>query len=120
MHLLLGVGDPDDGLRALEATVSRARTTGDDLTVAVYSDGDPSLDDLAATVRDRLDTLEFDAAVERIEGDPGGTLVDLAERETIDRIVLPGGQRSPLGKIRLDRVTEFVLLNAPISVTLIR
>jgi nucleotide-binding universal stress UspA family protein len=119
MHLLLGVGDTDDGLRALETTVSRARDTGDDLTVAVYSD-DGSVDDLVASVRDRLDTLEFEAAVEVLEGDPGGQLVELAERDAIDRIVLPGGHRSPLGKIRLDRVTEFVLLNASISVTLLR
>jgi nucleotide-binding universal stress UspA family protein len=120
MHLLLGVGDTDDGLRALETTVSRARTTGDELTVAVYSEEEASLDDLVATVTDRLETLDFEATLERVEGDPRGQLVELAERDSIDRIVLPGGKRSPLGKIRLDRVTEFVLLNASVSVTLIR
>lgn len=119
MHLLLGVGDTDDGLQALETTVSRARATGDDLTVAVYSGGD-SLDDLVTAVRDRLETLDFEAAVERLEGDAGGQLVDLGDRAGVDRIVLFGGHRSPLGKVRLDRVTEFVLLNASVSVTLLR
>jgi nucleotide-binding universal stress UspA family protein len=120
MHLLLGVGDTDDGLQALETTVSRARATGDEVTVAVYSDGDASLDDLDATVRDRLDALDFQATVRQLDGDAGSRLVDVAERESVDRIVLPGGHRSPLGKIRLDRVTEFVLLNAATSVTLLR
>jgi nucleotide-binding universal stress UspA family protein len=119
MHLLLGVGDTDDGLQALETTVSRARATGDDLTVAVYSGGD-SLDDLVTAVRDRLETLDFEVAVERLEGDAGGQLVDLGDRAGVDRIVLFGGHRSPLGKVRLDRVTEFVLLNASVSVTLLR
>lgn len=119
MHLLLGVGDTDDGLQALETTVSRARTTGDDLTVAVYSD-DGSLDDLVATVHDRLEALDFEASIERLEGDPGSQLVDIGDRASVDRIVLFGGHRSPLGKVRLDRVTEFVLLNASASVTLLR
>lgn len=120
MHVLLGIGDADDGLHALERVVSRARTAGDDLTVVVYSGGSTPLDDLVAQVHDRLDDLDFDAAVEEIDGDPGGQIVELAEREDVDRIALPGGERSPLGKIRLDRVTEFVLLNASISVVLIR
>ncbi|MFC7132905.1 MULTISPECIES: universal stress protein [Salinibaculum] len=120
MHILLGIGDADDGLRALERVVSRAQTAGDDLTVAVYGDGATPVDELVARVHDRLDDLDFDAAVEEVDGDPGGKIVELAEREAVDRIALPGGERSPLGKIRLDRVTEFVLLNASISVTLIR
>lgn len=120
MHLLFGVGDADDGLPALEATVERARAAGDTLTVAVYSDETTAPDDLAATVRDRLADLDFDATVVTVEGDAGGQLVDLADREDVDRIVLPGGERSPLGKIRLDRVAEFVLLNATQTVTLVR
>ncbi len=120
MHLLFGVGDTDDGLRALETVVSRARVTDDDLTVAVYSEDESSLEDIDAAVRDRLAELDFDASVRRLDGEHPGQLVEIAEREDIDRIVLPGGNRSPLGKIRLDRVTEFVLLNAGTSVTLIR
>lgn len=120
MHILLGIGDADDGLYALERVVSRARAAGDDLTVAVYSDDSTPLDEFVAQVHDQLDDLDFDATVTEVEGDPGGRIVELAEREDVDRIALPGGERSPLGKIRLDRVTEFVLLNASISVVLIR
>jgi nucleotide-binding universal stress UspA family protein len=52
--------------------------------------------------------------------DPAGRLVELAETEGFDRIAIPGGERSPLGKIQLDSVAEFVLLNATTTVTLIR
>lgn len=116
MHLLLGVGDSDDALRALEATVERAQAVGDDLTVVVY--GDRSVADVESLLAEFAPDAEV--PVRTVEGDPGGQLVDLAQRERFDRIVLPGGQRSPLGKISLDRVAEFVLLNAPTTVTLVR
>lgn len=119
MHLLFGIGDADDAMEALDATVERARAVGDTLTVAVY-DEEGAAEDIAASVRDRLATLEFEATVRTLDGEPGGQLVELADRDDVDRIVLPGGTRSPLGKIRLDRATEFVLLNANTTVTLIR
>lgn len=110
MKLLLGIG-ADDDLSALDATVARAREAGDELTVATDADG---------RVRSRLDELDFAAEVRRIQNDPGSRLVELAASEGYDRIVLPGGQRTPMGKISLGETAEFVLLNARTSVTLIR
>lgn len=122
MKLLLGVGADDDTGAALDAVVSRAREAGDDLTVAVYAtDGDGG--DVAAVearVRDHLDDLDFEARVERVEGDPGSQLVELADTGDYDRLVIPGGTRSPMGKVRLSDAAEFVLLNARSSVTLLR
>jgi len=46
--------------------------------------------------------------------------VTIANQESFDRIVLGSGERSPLGKIQLGSVAEFVLLNAQTSVTLVR
>lgn len=120
MYVLFGIDGSDPALDALEVTVERARATGDDLTVAVYATGETEAGDVAARVRDRLATLSFEASVRVIEDDPGGRLVELADSNDYDRIVLPGSERSPMGKIRLDRVAEFVLLNAPASVTLLR
>lgn len=121
MDILLGVGGSDRSLQALEETVERARAAGDDLTVAVYAtDSGLPLSDVEATVEQRLDRLDFDAPVRPMDGDPGSDLVALAEDEQFDRIALAGGHRSPLGKIRLDPVCEFVLLNATTTVTLIR
>ena len=122
MKLLVGVGVRDDAGAALEAVVSRAREAGDDLTVAVYAGGgdEEGVEAVETRVRSHLDDLGFEARVERVEGDPGSQLVELADAGDYDRLVIPGGTRSPMGKVRLSDAAEFVLLNARSSVTLLR
>lgn len=122
MNVLLGIGGSDDSLRALERTIDRALEAGDELTVAVLDNPDSELTQAAVVerVRDRLDAAGLDADVHELEGHPGSALVDLAELEGFDRIALGGGETSPLGKIQLGPIAEFVLLNASVSVTLIR
>ena len=120
MRVLIGIEDSDRGMQALEAAAERAREAGDEITVAVYTVTEESLEETAGAVRDRIKTLGIDADIRRIESEPGSRLVELAEREEYDQIVLSGGQRSPLGKINLDSVHEFVLLNAQTTVTLVR
>jgi nucleotide-binding universal stress UspA family protein len=122
MKVLLGVGGSDDSLRALERAVERAREASDELTVAVLDNPESAaaVDDVEERVRDTLAAADVDAAVRRLEGDPGSRLVDVAEREDFDRIVLGGGETSPLGKIQLGSIAEFVVLNASVSVTLVR
>jgi nucleotide-binding universal stress UspA family protein len=119
MRLIVGVDGSEHALEGLEEVISRARQTGDEVSVAVYSNDD-NLAAAEARVRELLADLEYDATVEAVEDDPGGSLVHLAETGGYDRIVLSGGQTSPLGKIQLDSVVEFVLLNAHTTVTLIR
>ena len=122
MKLLLGIGGSDDSIRALERTVERVAETGDDLTVAILRNPATEVD--PATVEERtqtvLDEADMAAAVRHLDGDPGSQLVDLAEREGFDRIVLGGGETSPMGKIKLGGIAEFVLLNSHVSVTLVR
>jgi nucleotide-binding universal stress UspA family protein len=120
MRVLVGVDDRDHAISALDRTIQRARDAGDEVTVAVYTASGGQLDDVEQRVRDRLDAQSSDASVEPIETRAGSRLVELAEDGEFDRIVLPGGHRSPLGKIQLDSTTEFVLLNARTTVTLIR
>jgi len=119
MRVLVGIEDTDHGIKALETTAERAEQTGDELTVAVYAT-DESLDATVSAVRDRIETLGIDCPVERIDSEPGSRLVELAERGDYDQIVLSGGQRSPLGKIKLDNIHEFVLMNSRTTVKLIR
>jgi nucleotide-binding universal stress UspA family protein len=119
MHVLFGLGPDESALEALDVAIGRAGEMGDDLTVAVFGDA-ADRDLLAERARGPLDTLDSPTDVRELSGDPGGRLVELAESEGFDRIVLPGGTRSPLGKIQFDDVTEFVLLNATTTVTLIR
>lgn len=122
MRLLLGIGGRDDSLRALDAAVERAVEAGDELTVAVVDDpeSDRTVDELGARIRARLDDAGLDAEIRRVEGHAGSELVDMAESGGFDRIVLGGGESSPMGKIRLGELAEFVLLNSRVSVTLVR
>jgi len=119
VHVLYGLGPGESAIEALETVLDRATAAGDEVTVAVYGGGEERkhLRNLAA---DRLGDANVTGSIRELEDDPAGRLVALAEREEFDRIVLPGGERSPLGKIRLDTLTEFVLLNATTTVTLIR
>ncbi|QLG60888.1 universal stress protein [Halorarum salinum] len=122
MKVLLGIGGSDDSLTALEKTVERTRSAGDDLTVAVVEnpESDASLADVESRVRAVLDDAGLDAEVRRVRGDAGSRLVDVAETEGFDLIALGGGQTSPMGKINLGQIAQFVLLNSHVSVKLVR
>ncbi|GAD51974.1 universal stress protein family [Halarchaeum acidiphilum MH1-52-1] len=122
MKVLLGIGGSDDSLDALDRTVERAVEAGDELTVAVLDnpESERSADEVIDHATAVLEDAGLDADVRHITGDPGSELVQLAEREDFDQVALGGGERSPMGKIRLGHIAEFVLLNAPVTVTLVR
>lgn len=121
MKLLFGFDAGSDALDALSRTVDRARSVGDDLTVAVLErpDGEASLAEAAEMVEDAVGT-GGSVEIRQVEGHPGSRLVEIAEAEGFDRIVLGGADQSPMGKIRIDSIAEFVLLNSHVSVTLLR
>ncbi|MFB6092306.1 MAG: universal stress protein [Haloquadratum sp.] len=121
MRVLLGIGGSDDSLQALERTVERAVEAGDDLTIAIVRDEDGrSTDELETEVDRTLSERELDAEIRYVEENPGSELVDIAESEGFDRIVLGGGTTSPMGKIQIGSTAEFVLLNSHVSVLLVR
>jgi nucleotide-binding universal stress UspA family protein len=122
MKILLGIGGSEDSFAALDRTIERTLEAGDDLTVAVVENpaSEPSAVSVRETVATRLDEAGLDAEVVLLEGHPGSRLVELAEREGFDRLVLGGGETSPLGKVSLGSIAEFVVLNATASVTLVR
>ena len=120
MNVLVGVGGPNDSPAAIEQAIRRAAMVADELTVAILRPETAGGESLDATVASILDEQEITAATRHIEGQPGSGLVDLAEAEAVDEIVLSGGQTSPMGKIRIDNTVEFVLLNAHTTVTLVR
>ena len=122
MHVLLGVGGSELSYQALDETIERAREAGDEVTVAVFDDEETNTDGPAIEdrVRQTLSETDFEAEIRQISGNPGSRLVDIAESEGFDRIVLGSGERSTLGKIQLGSIAEFVLLNAQTPVTLIR
>lgn len=122
MKVLLGIGGSDDSIRALERVVARTAEVGDDLTVAIVENprSPRSREEIAERTRQELDAAGVDAEIRQVEGDPGSELVDMAEREGFDEIALGGGQTSPMGKINVGSIAEFVLLNAHTSVKLVR
>jgi nucleotide-binding universal stress UspA family protein len=122
MDVLLGVGGSDDSFRALDWALRRVPAAGDDLTVAVVENPESERDPEAveAEVRERLAAAGVDAPVVHLSGDPGSALVEHAEAEGFDELVVGGGEESPMGKIRLGNVSEFILLNSHVTVTLVR
>ena len=122
MRTLVGTGGSDDSLLALETALDRAEAAGDDVTIAIVENPDSprSVEEIRGRVEDRLANAGIDAEVRVLEGDPGSRLVEISGREGFDRIVLGGGETSPLGKINIGRIGEFVLLNADVTVTLVR
>jgi nucleotide-binding universal stress UspA family protein len=61
-----------------------------------------------------------EATVRTVTGDPGSRLVEIAETEGFDVIALGGGEQTPMGKISVGSIAEFVILNARVSVLLVR
>ncbi|WP_101294026.1 universal stress protein [Halegenticoccus soli] len=122
MKVLLGIGGSEDSVRALEQTVERARAADDDLTVAIVENpnADATPDEIEDRVRGVLTDADLDAEVRHVAGDPGSRLVDIAEEEGFDQITLGGGETSPMGKIKIGSIAEFVLLNSHVTVKLVR
>lgn len=122
MRVLLGIGGTEDSVAALDRTLHRAREAGDEVTVAILEnpDSERSVGDVRALVQERLTEQAVDAEVRHVSGEPGPALVELAERGGYDAVVLGGGEQSPMGKLTVGSIAEFVLLNGDVTVTLVR
>lgn len=122
MKILLGFGGSEAGWRALERELERLADASDRLTVGIVAtagvDRPPGA--LADEVRDFLRERSVDARVTVLEGEPGPALVEAAEAGGFDRLALAGGRRTPAGKVRLGPVVEYVVLNATMTVVLLR
>lgn len=122
MRMVLGIGGTEDAILALERTVARVGQTGDSLTIAILDNPAAEMEpeEVAGIARQTCSDHGVEATVTTLPGDPGPALTEFAETNEFDRIVLGGGKRSPMGKISLGAIAEFVVLNADVSVTLIR
>ncbi|AHG00401.1 universal stress protein UspA [Halostagnicola larsenii XH-48] len=122
MKVLLGLAGSDESIKTLRQTIDRTATVGDDLTVVIVDK--PESKRSQTEMREQAETLlseaGVDAPVETLEGDPGSALVNFTEQGEFDQLVIGGGTVSPMGKIRLGPIAEFVLLNAPTTVKLVR
>lgn len=122
MDVLLGLAGGEESIAALRRTIDRARAAGDDVTVAILEkEGTPrSQAEMREQAEKLFDEAGLSVAVRTLEGDPGTELVELAEREDFDELVVGGGTESPMGKVRIGPIAEYVVLNARLPVTLVR
>lgn len=122
MRILLGLGGGPDGFHALSTMLDRVQETDDDLTVVVVDNPstDASLDEIEQQVRAEIAAIDRQIPVRVEPGNPGSRLIKIAETEGFDAIAIGGGEESPMGKIRLGPMTEFVVLNAGVTVILVR
>jgi nucleotide-binding universal stress UspA family protein len=122
MKVLLGIDGSGPSFDALDEALARADAAGDDLTVAIVDRDAVELtpDEIEERVRGRLAESSRTPDVVHLEGHPGSRLVEMADSEGFDRLLIGGGERSALGKIQLDETIEFVLLNSETTVTLVR
>ncbi len=122
MRVLVGIEGSEESSTVLRNAIERALEADDELTVAIFAkhERDQDIDHIEATVRDELTAAGIDAAIHRIEGDPASSLVAMAEREGFDQLVIGGGRDTPLGKRYLGSISEYVLLNADVTVRLER
>ena len=122
MDVLVGVCGTEDSFEALESVLTRARDTGDEVTVAVVDD--PTTDSSVSKIRDRVRSIVAESGmsieIRDIDDPPEAKLVEIAEAGGYDQLVIGSGSRSPMGKIRLDDTAQFVLFNAKVTVTLVR
>lgn len=122
MKVLLGHSGSETSWKAFRETMERAAVASDEVTIAIYDDEtvENTPEEIEQQVREELEDRENDADLRHLEGHAGGALVELADGEDFDRLVIAGGDRSTLGKIQLGSVAEFVVLNSETPVTLIR
>ncbi|KDE58658.1 universal stress protein UspA [Halostagnicola sp. A56] len=122
MKVLLGLAGSDESIKTLRRTIERTAAVGDDLTVVVVDKPETkrSQEEMREQAESLLSEAGIETDVETLEGDPGSALVNFTEQGEFDQLVIGGGTVSPMGKIRLGPIAEFVLLNAPTTVKLVR
>ncbi|EMA35393.1 universal stress protein [Halobiforma nitratireducens] len=84
-------------------------------------DGAKSVDRIGSirTARDRLEEAGVETVLFEDSGDAASDILNLADSNDVDEIVLGGRKRSPVGKALFGSVTQSVVLNTdrPVVVT---
>ena len=68
-------------------------------------------------VVERLEPTNADIEVIVTEGNPAEQIIELSEEENVDGVFISGRKHSPTGKVLFGSVTQSVLLNTDIPVT---
>jgi len=116
-----GEASVEDALAPLHWSLERRAGGGVELTVVLvgHTDG-PEAGSAEATARKLLRGAGRPEEVTRLPGSPDREVLRFLGRETFDEVVVSGGARTPAGKIRPSRLAERLLVNAPVTITLVR
>ncbi|MBP2251194.1 universal stress protein [Halarchaeum nitratireducens] len=140
--LAVGPGDADRAEALAETLIDIAVPTDAEVVLAhvfteeeyestldnlgVEAGGDVSVDEVSrrhATIRQlsaALDEAEVDYTIRGEIGTHGERIVDLAETEDADLVIVGGRKRSPTGKAVFGSTAQEVMLSAPCPVTFVR
>ncbi|KTG09866.1 universal stress protein UspA [Haloprofundus marisrubri] len=118
-HVLVGVDDDVERARSCAREVANLPGSTGEMTVTLLHAFDEDPGDASAadveSVRAAADYFdETDVAYELLEsgGDAAQSILDAAERENADLIVVAGRKRSPAGKAIFGSVSQSVILSS--------
>jgi nucleotide-binding universal stress UspA family protein len=118
-HVVIGVDDDEERGMACARAVADLPGDPDEKKVTVFHSFTNNPSGASATqihsvrtVADYFDERGIDYEVTESSGDPADAILDVAEEEEADLIVLSGRKRSPAGKALFGSVTQAVILHA--------
>lgn len=128
MKIMVGYIDTPEGRAALDRAVEEARLRSARLVVVHSMRGDEDAREFItsrkqlAQLEERLATAGIDHEIRQLaRGVPAGEdLVEFAEAEKIDLIVIGVRRRSPVGKLVLGSNAQEVILNADCAVLAVK
>lgn len=141
-RILMAVDENEEQAHATTAAVERMAEETDDLEVLLlhvfrdvhlpaqvvihepigdFQEAHHERREIPATVTDVTDRLtdrglDVDVRIERGEN-PAATIISVAEDHEVDNVFIGGRKQSPVGKVLFGSVTQSVLLNTDIPVT---
>jgi len=87
-----------------------------------YEESEAAAEDLFAEARETVEAVGFDGTVDDVVelGRPARVIVDYAEEEGFDHIVMGSHGRSGVTRVLLGSVAETVVRRSPVPVTVVR
>lgn len=76
--------------------------------------------EVPSRVKDKLDEADVEFEVETVFGDPAEEIVEFAEENDIEQILIGNHGRSSVSRVLLGSVAEKVVRRAPMPVTVVR
>jgi nucleotide-binding universal stress UspA family protein len=107
-------------LRVVEASTGSLAAGVDMIQEWIKTERDEAAADLSETVEELIDTSDVEFRVETAVGQPAREIVEFAEANDIDTIVVGSHGRKGVSRVLLGSVAEKVVRRAPMTVTVVR